>query len=290
MLLYALTVFAWSASWYALKINVQSHVAPPVSTAWRFLAAAAIMFAWVGLAGARLRFPPRAHVAFAALGVLLFSSNFILFYEASKQLVSGLLAVVFSLASIVNLALGTLRGDFAGPRRWFGAALGTSGIALLYWPELAAGAGGLLGLALCAAGTLSFCLGNQVSQALQKRTVPVLSASAWGMAYGTLWSLSVAAALGHPLAFDTSASYVGSLLFLVVVSTILAFWAYLSLVGRIGAGRAAYATVMFPIFALLLSTLLEGYAWTPLALLGVAFALAGNLFVLRGGRRAAQKP
>ena len=123
-----------------------------------------------------------------------------------------------------------------------------------------------------------------MSQVLQRREVPMLSASAWGMAYGTVWSVVVATALGHPIAFDLSARYVGSLLFLIVVSTILAFWAYLSLLGRIGAGRAAYATVMFPVFALLLSTWLEGYAWTPLAALGVAFALAGNLFVLRGGR------
>ena len=285
VLLYALTVFAWSASWYALKINVQSHVAPPVSTAWRFLAAAAIMFAWVGLAGARLRFPPRAHVAFAALGVLLFSSNFILFYEASKLLVSGLLAVVFSLASIVNLALGTLRGDFAGPRRWFGAALGTSGIALLYWPELARGGGALGALGLCLGGTLSFCLGNQASQRLQGRGVPVASASAWGMAYGAVWSAVVAALLGLPFAFDRSPAYVGSLAFLIVVSTLLAFWAYLSLIGRIGAARASYATVMFPLLALLLSTRVEGYAWTPLAVAGVACALLGNLFVLRGGTR-----
>ena len=290
VLLYALTVFAWSASWYALKVNAASHVAPPVSTAWRFAAAAAVMFAWVALSGASLRFPLRLHGAFAALGVLLFSSNFMLFYEASTLLVSGLLAVVFSLASVVNLALGTLRGDFAGPRRWFGAALGASGIALLYWPEFLRGGDAPFGLALCLAGTLSFCLGNQASQVLQRRAVPMLAASAWGMAYGALWSVSVALALGHPLAFDPSTSYVVSLAFLIVVSTILAFWAYLTLLGRIGAGRAAYATVMFPVFALLLSTRLEGYAWTPLALLGIAFALAGNLFVLRGGRRRAQNP
>ena len=33
---------------------------------------------------------------------------------------------------------------------------------------------------------------------------------------------------------------------------------YLSLVGRIGPGRAAYATVVFPIFALLISARYEG--------------------------------
>lgn len=285
LLLYAITVFAWSGSWYALKINAAADVAPPVSITWRFLLSALVMFAWVRLAGGRLRFDAGTHLRFGALGVLLFSSNFMLFYYASYTLVSALLAVVFSLASVVNLVLGVLRGDLAGPRRWFGALLGATGIALLYWPELGHGAGALAGLGLCVAGTLSFCTGNQVSQALQRARVPMLPASAWGMAYGAAWSAVVAAALGHRFAFDTSAAYVGSLAWLVVVSTILAFWAYLSLVGRIGAARASYATVMFPVFALLISTALEGYAWTPLALAGVVLALLGNLFVLRGGRR-----
>ena len=286
-LLYALTVLAWSASWYALKINAAGEVSPPVAITWRFALAAAIMFAWVAFAGGRLRFGRRWHGAFAALGVLIFSSNFILFYYASTLLVSGLLAVVFSLASIVNLALGTLRGDLAELRRWLGAVLGASGIALLYWPELARGAPGAIGLALCVGGTLSFCLGNLVSQRLQAAAVPVLSASAWGMAYGAAWSAAVAAVAGLPFVVDTSAPFVGSLLFLVLVSTILAFWAYLTLVGRIGAGRAAYATVMFPIVALAISTRVEGYLWNASSIGGIALALLGNLFVLRGGRSRA---
>jgi drug/metabolite transporter (DMT)-like permease len=49
------------------------------------------------------------------------------------------------------------------------------------------------------------------------------------------------------------------------------------LVGRIGPDRAAYSTVLFPIVALTISTIYEGYHWTPLALCGLALVLAGNL-------------
>jgi hypothetical protein len=45
--------------------------------------------------------------------------------------------------------------------------------------------------------------------------------------------------------------------------------------------------VLFPIVALAVSTLLEGYAWTPLAVMGVVLALTGNVLVLR---RPASKP
>ena len=285
-LLYAVTVGSWSASWYALKVNSATFVAPPVSTTWRFVLAAAIMFAWVALARGRLRFGAREHLLFAGLGVFLFSTNFVLFYYASTALVSGLLAVVFSLASIVNLALGALRGERRGAGRWLGAALGACGIALLYAPEIARGEAALWALGLCVAGTVSFCIGNLVSQRSQSDGVPVLSASAWGMAYGAGWSAVLALGVGAEFTFDPRLPYVASLLFLVVVSTILAFWAYLNLIGRIGPGRAAYATVMFPVFALLLSTMIEGYEWTFAAAAGVVLALAGNVFVLRGRTRA----
>ena len=285
LLLYVITVFSWSASWYALKVSSGYAVAPPVSTCWRFLLASTLMFVIVVLSKGRLRFGWRTHIVFALMGVFLFSTNFIFFYYASTLLVSGLLAVVFSLASVVNLAIGAIRGDVAGPRRWFGASLGVMGIVLLYWPALGGDGTGALGLALCLGGTLSFCIGNQISQAMKSYAVPVMSASAWGMAYGALWSAVLSAVAGFPFIYDTAPVYTVSLLYLTLVSTVLAFWAYLNLIARIGAGRAAYATVMFPVFALLLSTFLEGYVWTPLAMSGVVLAMTGNLFVLRSARR-----
>ena len=50
--------------------------------------------------------------------------------------------------------------------------------------------------------------------------------------------------------------------------------------GRIGAGRSAYATVLFPVIALGLSTLFEGYVWTPGAVTGVGLVLLGNALAM----------
>ena len=61
----------------------------------------------------------------------------------------------------------------------------------------------------------------------------------------------------------------------------LAFVSYLSLIGRIGPGRAAYATVIFPVFALLISANFEGFEWTWLALAGLALVMAGNMIMIR---------
>ena len=61
----------------------------------------------------------------------------------------------------------------------------------------------------------------------------------------------------------------------------MTFAAYLSLLGRIGASRAGYATIIFPVFALLISTIFEFYVWSGLALTGLALVIFGNVIMIR---------
>ncbi len=69
----------------------------------------------------------------------------------------------------------------------------------------------------------------------------------------------------------------------------IGFTAYLMLIGRIGPERAAYCTVLFPIVALAVSTVFEGYRWTALAGAGIALILLGNVVAFSGGLRASAK-
>lgn len=286
--LLAAIVFAWSTSWIALKAQV-GVVAPEVSVFWRFLLAAPLTFAYAKITGSHLAFPKRVHLGFMAMGALIFSSNFILFYYGAAYLPSGLLSVVFSLASVLNLLLAfVLFRERISLRVAFGGLAGFLGVALMFQPEImkagAASSGTvLLGLALCAIGTLCFCSGNMISSRLQRHGIPVIGATAWGMAYGTLWAGFLGLVTGDRFELEWTPLYFGSLAWLVLVSTVLAFLTYLTLLGRIGAARAGYATVLFPAFALLISSVVEGYVFTPLALIGLALVAFGNLLVLRRG-------
>ena len=180
LLLYAGVVVSWSLSWYAIILQL-GVVSPEVSLVWRFLLSALFMFAIVLLRRERIVFPARNHIYFAATGVFMFSTNFLLFYHAGHYLVSGLLSVVFSLASIFNIALAAIfLNQRPGIRTLSGALMGVTGIALMFWPEikgtnLTGGAG--LGLALCIGGTLCFCTGNMLSATMQKQKIPVLPAT-----------------------------------------------------------------------------------------------------------------
>ena len=61
-------------------------------------------------------------------------------------------------------------------------------------------------------------------------------------------------------------------------------------VQRMGTGRAAYATVCFPVIALMASALWEGFVWAPLALVGLGLTLAGNAVMFLPARRAPVQP
>ncbi|MFK5979921.1 MAG: DMT family transporter [Rhizobiaceae bacterium] len=288
-MLYATTVLAWSFSWFALKVQIGT-VPVQVSVFWRFALAALIMIIWALLAKKPLRFPLKTHIKFLFMGAFIFCMNFALFYYAAPYLASGLLSVVFSLAAIFNIfIMAVIQKQLPASNMLLGATLGIAGIAMMFWPAIAGqtfNKYALLGLALCLLGTLSFCTGNLISASLQKQGISTVSASAWGMTYGALISMVIVAVKGESFAIDWSVTYVSSLLFLVIISSVIAFAAYLTLLGRIGSDRAGYATLMFPVIALVISVFAEDYHMSLLAGAGLVLVLIGNFFVLGRGKKS----
>lgn len=282
--LYAIAVLVWGLSWIALHYQV-GEIAPEVSIVWRFAIAAPLMLAFAAWRGERLVFGLPDHVHFAALGAAIFSTNYALFYYAGLTIASGLLSIVFSLAAIGNVVLGNLIfGTRIESRVLVGAAFGVLGVALMFYPELGGlrlEGGVLLGLALSLGGTLCFCLGNMLSLAAQRKGLPVFATIGWGMAYGVVVMALVALLRGERFAVEWSATYLGGLVYLSVLGSVVAFGVYFTLLGRIGAARAGYSTVMYPVIALIASTFAENYRWSVLAVAGLAAVLVGNLLVLR---------
>lgn len=278
--LYLLTVLIWGTTWIAITFQI-GVVPAPVSIAYRFWLAAAVLMGFL-LATRKPWWPPRQAWRYLfAQGLALFCLNFLCFYYASQWITSGLEAVVFSTAPIWNAINGRI---FLGrPIRrqvMMGALLGLTGIVLLFSPQMAGhwnDSKVMMGLALTLGGTLCFSCGNLLSSRMQSLGLTPWLTNTWAMLIGST-TLGVAAlALGMPFALEPSTRYVGALLYLAIPGSVIGFTAYLLLVGRIGPDRAAYSTVLFPIVALTISTIYEGYHWTPTALAGLVLVLAGNL-------------
>jgi len=281
--LYAITVLIWGSTWYAIKLQL-GVVAPEVSVAYRFALAAVLLMVWCTIKGKDMRYAARDHVWMAIQGLFLFSINYAVFYIATGIVTTGLIAVVFSTIVGWNILFG--RVFFKTPvtlQMVLGALSGIGGLALVFWPEVSnldLRDEGAYGLFLCIIATILASIGNMTSARNQMRGLPVLQVNAYGMAYGAAFTALYAGANGMTFSWDGSVQYISSLLYLSVFGSIIAFGTYLTLLGRIGAGQAAYATVLFPVVALSLSVWLEGYVFTPAAFGGAAMVLIGNILVL----------
>ncbi|QBK06599.1 EamA family transporter [Hylemonella gracilis] len=282
LFLYFLTVFIWGTTWIAIKLQL-GVVAIPVSIFYRFALAGLVLFAVLLLTRKLQPLDRRGHALCMGQGLCLFCLNFLCFYTATQWIPSGLVSVVFSAATLWNAVNARLWfGTRIAPRVMLAGLVGFSGLLLLFWPELAgqqASRETLLGLGFALLGTFSFSTGNMLSSLQQRAGIRPMTSNAYSMLYGAAVLLAGCIVAGVPFAFDSSTTYVGGLLYLAIPGSVIGFTAYLTLVGRMGPARAAYCTVLFPVVALSVSTVAEGYQWTPVAFLGLALVMFGNLLV-----------
>jgi drug/metabolite transporter (DMT)-like permease len=282
--LYVLTVLIWGTTWIALKLQL-GEVAIAVSIVYRFGLAALILFAILLISRKLQPVNRRGHLICLAQGLCLFCVNFMCFCTASQWIPSGLIAVVFSTATLWNALNARIFFKQKIARNVItGGAVGLVGLACMFWPELSGHAASpetLLGLALALLGTLCFSAGNMLSSLQQKAGLRPLTTNAYGMLYGAAMLSVYCVISGTPFTFEWNARYVGSLLYLVIPGSVIGFTAYLTLVGRMGPERAAYCTVLFPVVALNVSAYAEGYQWTTPALMGLVLVMVGNVLVFR---------
>lgn len=281
--LYVSAVLIWGSTWYAIEFQL-GIVDPSVSVAYRFALAGALMLGWLVLRRQRLLPPIGAVPAIAAMGLFNFSLNYLLVYLATGMLPSGLVAVAGSTFSLMNVL--NARMFLGQPLRLpvvAGGIIGVIGVLLLFWPEIEMNGwvtGSALGLVLVMTSSYFASLGNMAQARTRKAEVPLVLATAWGMVAGAVLMVAVSLVRGVPFAFDASAGYVVSLVYLALFGSVAAFLSYFTLMGRIGADRAGYVAVMVPIVALVISTLFEGYRWTGIGVLGLFLAVGGNILVM----------
>ncbi len=284
--LYVLTVLIWGSTWLAIEYQL-GVVEPEVSIVYRYLAASVILYLYCKIKGLSLSFKVKDHYLFVALGLLLFCLNYIFAYRAQEHITSAMAAIAFSTMLWINIILArVVFGIRTTPRVLSGAFLGIAGIVVLFAPQIEVASlsdGVFYGSLLALAGAFSASCGNMVSQAAQKRALPVVEANTWGMFYGAVLTAIVAVAGGHEFTFDATFTYISSLAYLALFGSVVAFGAYLTLLGRIGAHKAGYATVMFPVVALALSLAFEGLELDVTIVTGTSLVLLGNLLVLKKG-------
>ena len=284
-LLYFVVLLAWGSSWFAISFQL-GDVAPQVSIVWRFLLASIILFTWCYLRGHKLSFPWRDHLSWLLLGFFLFCVNYICAYFGTFYLASGLVCLIFSTLTLFTVLNGFV--FFKKPIRLpilIGAVVGIAGLSVIFSNEISSTdwsveSGVVKGFLWMLLATFFASIGMLLSGQFQARKMPLVQSNAFSMLYGSLILVFYIAVSDVSFSFNTSYSYIISLVYLALIASVIGFGVYLKLVGNIGADKASYVNIFTPTIALLLSTLFENYEWSWVGLIGILLIIIGNIIVL----------
>ncbi|WP_144392352.1 DMT family transporter [Pleionea sediminis] len=282
-LLYIATVIIWGTTWFAIEFQL-GEVAVEVSLIYRFLIAAIIMWTFCSFAKISLKLRATDHFFIFILAGFNFGFNYLILYWAQEYLTSAMSSIAFSTLLLMNIV--NTRIFFGKPvakRVIVGALMGVCGIAALFWQDIKdfnlTGAA-ITGLLLALGGTFLASLGNMVSVRNTSKGVSVIQGNTWGMLYGTIILALYALVRGSEFTISLLPSYWISLLYLAIFGTVIAFACYFILFQNIGPEKASYVIVLFPLVAVILSTLYEGFIWHLSTIIGFTLVLSGNALVL----------
>jgi len=283
----AICTLAWGTTWYAITLQL-GVVDPVISVTYRFTLAALLLFAWCLVRGESLALTRAQHAAAFGVGVSTFTINYALVYLAEQWVTSAVVAIVFAAMAFMNLiGFRIAFGQRASVLAWVAALLGIAGICLLSWDEVMSANFDTLamtGIGLTLVGVAASVVGNIYARRGELAGSTIAASTGWAMAYGAGLLALFALVTGKPWAFEFTPAYVGSLLHLSLIGSVIAFLMYYGLARRRGYALASYISALAPLVAMVVSTVFEGKSWGVLALGGVALVLFGQFLLLRSRR------
>jgi drug/metabolite transporter (DMT)-like permease len=283
------TAAIWGTSWYAITHQL-GVVDPVVSVVYRFGLASMLLFLWCVLRSEPIQLTLLQHRAAAGVGFFTFTIDYTCVYWAETRVVSAVVAVVFATLAFVSLVLFRwIFGQRESRSAWMAAALGALGVALLSWGEIRGtrlDGPALAGLGLAFIAVIAAAFGNVFARYGEAAGARLATSTAWSMGYGAAFLTLFALLTGRPWAFEPEASYVMSLLYLSVASSVVAFLLYFGVARRRGYGTASYILALTPLLAMVMSARFEGKRWSAAGLGGVALVLSGQWMLLRARRIA----
>ena len=281
---FLVTALIWGSTWFVITTQI-SQATALWSVTWRFALATPAMFVLAMVLRHKLAMSPAAHRLAILMGLFQFCGNYVFVYNAEQHLTSGIVALLIGMMLVPNAILGRLLlGEDITRRFMFGSFVALAGITLLLVNEAqAAPLGGnvALGTVLALVAMLAASIANVIQANPTGKSVPLVTLLAWSMLYGTLIDGALAAVLEGPPVFPKASAFWLGTAWLALAGSVVTFPLYYNLVRQLGAGRAAYNGVMVVVIAMVISTLFEGYRWTPLAVAGAILAIIGLVIALR---------
>ena len=290
---FLLVTLIWGSTWIVIRDQLGDAPAS-WSVCYRFVIASLGMAIVSRVSGVSLAIGWRGAGFATLVGLAQFSFNFNFVYAAEAHITSGVVALVFALLLVPNTVLARLFFDQKVTTGFIvGSAVAIIGLALLLLHEYRFSPDGQgnvrLGIGLTLIAILCASSANVMQGAQIARRLPMSALLTWAMATGAAGDAAFAWLVAGPPPLPVRWGYWLGASYLALAGSVLAFPIYFGLIQRIGAARAAYISVLIPIFAMGLSTMFENYRWTELAALGVVLVMLGMVIALRSRQRAVAK-
>jgi drug/metabolite transporter (DMT)-like permease len=273
----------WGSTWIAITFQV-GEVDPVVAVAWRFSIAVACLGVWILLSRRSFVLPFRTHLQALFVGLFLYTLDYSFLYAAQHYMISALLAVLSS--SVIYFTVILRRVLLKKPIRLevvIGATLGLIGIVCIFLPEfdnLSIQEGLIAGLIFAGISFLCAAIGNILSESILEKGTPVVQMNFFAMGYGLIFMYGFGLISDVSYQLPQGSDFYWALFYLALFGSVFAFGAYMKLLQRIGSDKSTYVVLVYPIVALGLSTLFEGYIWSGQAAFGVVLVLIGNAIAM----------
>jgi drug/metabolite transporter (DMT)-like permease len=285
--LYATLVLIWSSTWVAIKIGLED--CPPLLGAGiRFAFAGLVLLLFTVVRGRSLRTDAGLAVV---LALIPFAATYGLVYWGEQYIPSGLTAVLFGVMPLYTALIAAMYLDDEPlrPRLLLGVAIALGGLALAFAESLELGSRdrAALGAAAVALAPLGAAIGN-VSIRRRAGALDAVVLNGWAMLGGGAALLLAAAATGDWGTLAWTAESIGSILYLAVIGSAIAFVGLTVLLRHVTAQATSFIAMLIPFGALVFGATLYDEAITAQALLGALLVAAGLL--IAQGRRRVQTP
>jgi len=275
----------WGGTFVAGKIVV-SVFSPLMGSLARYVVAcAALLVAAFVLEKGLPRLSRQQWLATFVLGLLgIFCYN-LFFMAALEKLPASRAALIIALNPVITITISALvLNEQLSRRRWLGVGIALLGVWIVisrgdftHIASAGIGAGELFMLAAVFCWALYTIIGRRVLAGLSP-----LAATNYAALWGTLLLAIVAAPqIGELRLSQFDGPIIGSLLYLGVGGTALAFVWYNMSIKRVGASIASIFNNLVPVFGVAISVILLDEPLLPSMLIGGAIAIGGVMMVSR---------
>lgn len=284
ILIYILLCLIWGSSWIAIKKSM-TDITPLYSLTLRFIISTLILYPLIFYKKLKLPASLKEFLILGLPGLFMYGFHYALVYFAELSIDSSLMSVLFA---SFPLFVGLLSYLFLKEEKltlkiWLGIILGFLGVLVISIGSLKTSGKIFEGTLLGIVGVVAAAIGMIIHKANHVKKDILVSVTVQ-MTLGGIPLLLAALIFEDYSAISISAVSAGSILYLAVFSTVIAFLSYYYLMARVTAVVASSTAYVTPLVAIFIGMVFFGESMTGFIIAGAVLILLGCFLISLTGR------